>query len=204
MLEPTARPKEDSSSSTDSFDLDRAPMKHHRTYHRSSSSPLEVLKQTDVVEGANNEFLDYGERDDDQIDYDLYSDLPEVTGFSTQAISFSSGVTKTFTDLPVVKVAEPFLYLTLGASSSAQAGASLEGKNGTQENFPADKEDLVPEVVGAIPSEDVIVEQTVVADAKEEDLDDYARIAAKVILSKLFSRFKRTHHLINFIHCLLL
>ena len=36
-------------------------------------------------------------------------------------------------------------------------GASLEGKNGTQENFPTDKEDLVPEVVGAIPSEDVIV-----------------------------------------------
>ena len=36
------------------------------------------------------------------------------------------------------------------------------------------------------------VEQTVVADAEEKDVDDYARIAAKVILSKLFSRFKST------------
>ncbi|KAJ8619889.1 hypothetical protein MRB53_028418 [Persea americana] len=123
-------------------------MKHHRTYHRSSSPPLEVLKQTNVVEGADNELLDYGEQEDDQIDYDLFSDLPKVTG------------------------------------------APREGKNGTQENFLVDKEDLVPEVVGSIPSEDVIVdnvipsplpslpllaiEQTDVADAEEEDVDDYA------------------------------
>ena len=65
MLEPAARPKENSSSSIDSFDSDRAPMKHHRIYHRSSSPPLEVLKQTDVVEGADNGLLDYGEREND-------------------------------------------------------------------------------------------------------------------------------------------
>ncbi|KAJ8615183.1 hypothetical protein MRB53_034555 [Persea americana] len=238
MFEPAASPNENSSSSTDSFDSDRAPMKHHRTFHRSSSPPLEVLKQSDVVEGADNELLHYGEREDDQIDYDLYSDLPEVTSSSPQVVFFSSGATERFIDLPAVKVAEPFLYLTAGASSGAQAdtsfvdrsraqqefvgdgdnvifyvgsallGASLEGKNGTQENLPTDKEDLVPEVVSTTPSEGVIVdnaipsplpslpllaiEQTVVADAEEEDVDDYARIAAKVILSKLFSRFKRT------------
>ncbi|KAJ8649011.1 hypothetical protein MRB53_002034 [Persea americana] len=206
MIGLAARPKENSSSSKDSFDSDRAPMKHHRAFHRSSSPPLEVLKQSNVVEGADNELLDYGEQEDDHIDSDLYSNLPEVTSFSTQAVSFSFGVTERFTDLPAVKVAEPFLYLTPGASSGAQAGtelnrnllemgtmsvltlvgASLEGKNGTQENFPADKEDLVLEVVGAIPSEGVIV------DAEEEDVDDYARIAAKVILSKLFLRFKWT------------
>ncbi|RWR73291.1 hypothetical protein CKAN_00155700 [Cinnamomum micranthum f. kanehirae] len=223
MLEPTARPKENSSSSTDSFDSYRAPMKHHRTYRRSSSPPLEVLKQTDVVEGADNELLDYGEQEDDHIDYDLYIDLPEVIGFSTQAVPFSFVATEKFTDLPAVN-------LTPGASSSAQEhnstefvgdgdnvifyvssaslGASLKGKDGTQENFPADKEDLIPEAVSAIPSEDISVdniipsplsslpllaiEQTVVADAEEEDVDDYARTAAKVILSKLFSRFKRT------------
>ncbi|KAJ8630885.1 hypothetical protein MRB53_024208 [Persea americana] len=226
MLEPATRPKENSFPSIDSFDSDRAPMKHHITYHRSSSPRLEVLKQTDVVEGANNELLDYGERDDDQIDYDPYSELSEVIGFSTQAVFFSSGATERFTNLPAVKMKMIFLDTSFVDRNRAQQefvgdgdnvifyvgsallGASLEGKNGTQENFPTDKEDLVPEVVGAIPSEDVIVdnvipsplpslpllaiEQTVVADVEEEDVDDYARIVAKVFLSKLFLRFKRT------------
>ncbi|KAJ8649361.1 hypothetical protein MRB53_002384 [Persea americana] len=160
MLEPVARPKENSSSSTDSFDSDRAPMKHHRIYHRSSSPPLEVLKQTNIVEG-------------------------------------------TAVNKNLLKMETVIFYV-----GSALLGASLEGKNGTQANFLVDKEDLVLEVVGAIPSEDVIVDnvipspllsllllaikQTVVPDAEEEDVDDYARIVAKVILSKLFSRFKWT------------
>ncbi|KAJ8620407.1 hypothetical protein MRB53_028936 [Persea americana] len=153
MLKPAVRPKENSSSSTDSFDSDRAPMKHHRTYHRSSSPPLEVLKQTDVVEGDDNKLLDYGEQEDDQIDYDLYSDSPEVTSFSTQAVSFSSGATERFTDLLAVKVAEPFIYLTPGASSSAQA------------------DNAIPSPLPSLPL--LAIEQTVVADAEEEDVDDY-------------------------------
>ncbi|KAJ8630566.1 hypothetical protein MRB53_023889 [Persea americana] len=113
-------------------------MKHHRTHHRSFSPPFEVLKQIGVVDSAAYELLDYGEQEDDMVDYDLYSDLPKVTG------------------------------------------ASFEGKNETQENFPADKEAIVPEVVGVIPSDEAVVEQAVVADADEEDVYDYARSIAKV------------------------
>ncbi|KAJ8635669.1 hypothetical protein MRB53_009936 [Persea americana] len=193
MLEPIARPKENSSSSTDSFDSDRALMKHHRTYHRSSSPPSEVLKQMDVVEGADNELLIYGE--DDQIDYDLYSDLPEVTGFSIQAVSFPSGATERFTDLPDIK-------LDLADEDDFFLDTSFVDKNRAQQEFVGDGDNVIFYVGSALldnvipsplPSLPLLaIEQTVVADAEEEDVDDYARIAAKVILSKLFSRFKRT------------
>ena len=78
------RPKANSSS-TDFFDSDTAPMKHHRTHHRSFSPPFEVLKQIGVVDSAAYELLDYGEQEDDMVDYDHYSDLPKVTGLFTQA-----------------------------------------------------------------------------------------------------------------------
>lgn len=75
MLEPAMMPKVNSPSSTDSFDWDSALIKHHRALH----------KQVDVVNSTANELLDYGEYEDDLIDCDLLSDLPEVTCFSTQA-----------------------------------------------------------------------------------------------------------------------
>ncbi|KAJ8615255.1 hypothetical protein MRB53_034627 [Persea americana] len=174
MLEPVVRPKENSSSSTDSFDSDRAPMQHHRTYHRSSSPPSEVLKQTDVVKGSRT--------------------LPLFN-------------TRTKFKCPSRNRAQQE-FVGDGDNVIFYVGSALLGQKWDPREFSCSKEDLVLEVVGAIPLEDVIVdnvipstlpslpllamEQTVVANAEEEDLDDYAQIATKVILSKLFSRFKRT------------